>query len=96
MTAKIFTDEGWSDAYAQTVIEDVFKMCAAQLLNLRESIDAVNPKVLQAPTVQRTMRHVELFEQEGFNHQGPGGDTRKVRGQFKISFVQNLNTVKNP
>ena len=89
MTAKVFTENGWVTKHTDQVIDDIFKIRSSQLLGMRDSIDAMNPRVLQAPTVLRTMKHVEQFEQDGFTHQGSDTDTRRGRSEFKVALITN-------
>jgi hypothetical protein len=89
MTARVFTEHGWVTKHTDQAIDELLKIRAEQLLGLRDSIDAMNPRVLSTPTIQRTMKHVELFEQDGLNHQGPGQHTRQARSMFKISMIKN-------
>jgi hypothetical protein len=87
MTAQILTPHGWVTHHTDAVIDEVVKVRSGQLMDLRESIDRFNPRVLQAPTIKRTMRHVEHFSDQGFDHTGVGDHTRLARGSLKVALL---------
>ena len=89
MTAKVLTENGWKTEHTDQALDLLLKTRSSQFLNLRGQIDSVNPRVLMAPTVQRTMKHVEQLEQRGLDHQGVGTHTRRGQSAFKVAVIGN-------
>jgi hypothetical protein len=87
MSTEIFTNDQWVKMYTDNAVDQVFKVRSGQLVGLKESINDHNDLVFQAPTVQRTMKHVEKFEQHGWEHRGKGQDTRRCRSEFKVNLI---------
>lgn len=87
MTAQILTENGWITKYTNEAVEEIFKIRSNQLVDLEESINVYNERVLKAPTIQRTMKHVKNFGAQGFQHKGLSNETRIGKSEFKVALI---------
>jgi hypothetical protein len=96
---EVKTDSGWEKKEIDEALSDSFKNSAKKLYDTKESINAVDKRVLKENENKKIFDEVKQFAQSGLNYKNSTyrfpDDERKIRSRYKIGKLKDRITNDN-